>query len=320
MEALKLGVAALLATATHYVGWFLALFVSFFILSAMVKSLRNREKRSIVFLIAVLLCGLVPLIWLVISYQTYGDLFHSVQVAKYYQESGVGALTPGNRFLLPFQVLIGKFAAVTVIGLLSIYYAYQRNRQALLFIAAPAFTLGMVWLTTALALSAPDQEPRYLVFWCWACLPFIAYAGVSHWQSPEKASKIVVILGLLLLVVFNLFDLSNFRNSFSLGVRDAAGQAELFLKQSADNRILVEGNTFTERWVIPVLSGYPYRVHWTSNNEMGKNWNATTSSLLSPDKNWMVIVQSNRFVKRAMASGLRVKKFGEYYVIYPLGY
>lgn len=320
VEALKLGVAAMLATATHYIGWFLALFVSFFVLTAMVKSLRKKEKRSLVFFIAVLLCGAIPLVWLVTSYQTYGDALHSVQVARGYQEAGVGALPPGNRFLLPLQVLVGKFAAITIVGCLSMVYIYRRERGALLFMAAPTFILGMIWLTTALALSAPDQEPRYLVFWCWACLPYIAYASTSIWQRPGYAGKLVVSLGLLILLVVNLLDVVNFKNSFGTDVRDTGVQAELFLKQAADHRVLIEGNTESERRVIPVVSGYPGRVYMISNNELGKKWDKTMEALLSPDKDWLVIVQSNRFVKRARTLGLTVRRFGQYFVIYPPGY
>jgi hypothetical protein len=320
VEALKLGVAAMLATATHYIGWFLALFVSFFVLTAMVKSLRKKEKRSLVFFIAVLLCGVIPLVWLVTSYQTYGDALHSVQVARRYQETLVGALPPGNRFLLPIQALVGKFAAITIAGCLSMVYVYRRERQALMFMAAPTFILGMIWLTTVLALSAPDQEPRYLVFWCWACLPYIAYAGASIWKRPGYAGKLVVSLGLSILLVVNILNIRNFHNSFGTDVRDTGVQAELFLKQAADHRVLIVGITISERLVIPVLSGYPGRVYKISNNELVKKWGDTTAALLSPDKDWLVIVQSSRIVKRARSLGLTVKKFGKYFVIYPLGY
>ena len=320
VEALKLGVAAMLATATHYVGWFLALFVSFFILTEMAKSLRKKEKRSLVFFIAVILCGVIPVIWLVFNYQTYGDILHSIQVARAYQETGVGALPTGNRFLLPIQVLIGEFAAITIAGCLSMYYIYRRERRALLFMAAPTFIIGMIWLTTALALSAPDQEPRYLVFWCCATLPYIAFASVSIWQRPGYAGKLVISLALFILLVVNILDVRNFKNSFGLDVRDIGGQAELFLKQAADHSVRIEGDSFTEGLAIPVLSGYPNRVDMISNNDLGKIWDEAMANMLSPDKDWLIIVKSNRFVKRARSLGLTVKKIGKYFIIYPLGY
>ncbi len=320
IAALKLGAAALLGTATHYIGWFLALFVSFFLLSAMVKSLRKKEKRSMLFLTAVLLCGIIPLIWLLYSYQRYGDVLHSVQIARIYQVAGVGALPTGNRFLLPIQVLMGRFAAITIAGCLSIFYVYRRERRALSYIAAPAFILGMIWLTTVLGLSAPNQEPRYLVFWCWACLPYIAYAGVSIWQRPGVPGKLVVLFGLFTLLMVNILEIRNFKNSFGADVRDAGGQAELFLKQAPEHRVLIEGKTTTERFVIPTLSGYPDRVNMISNDELGKKWGDATEALLSPDQDLLLIVQHNRFVKRARSLGLTVKKIGHYFIIYPLGY
>ena len=57
-----------------------------------------------------------------------------------------------------------------------------------------------------------------------------------------------------------------------------------------------------------------------SNNELGKIWDEAMANMLSPDKDWLIIVKSNRFVKRARSLGLTVKKIGKYYVIYPLGY
>lgn len=320
VEGLKLGVAAMLATATHYIGWFLALFVSFFILTELARSLRKREKRSPVLFFALVMCGVIPVVWLVFNYQTYGDILRSVQVARAYQEAGVGALSTGNRFLIPIQVLVREFAAISIAGCLSMYYVYRREQQALLYMAAPAFTLGMIWLTTALALSAPDQEPRYLVFWGWACLPYIAYAGVSIWQRPGYFGKLVISLGLLILLVVNIQSVRNFKNYFGVDVRDTGVQAELFLREVADHSVLIEGNTFAERRVIPVLSGYPDRVYRISNNDLRNIWDQAAADMLSPDQDQLIIVKSNNFVKRARSLGLTVKKIGKYFVIYPAGY
>jgi hypothetical protein len=317
--ALKLGAAALLASATHYVGWFAALCAAFFLLAAAIDALRKRERHWLVYLGAALLCMAMLLVWMGFTYQAYGDPLRSVQVAREYQLEGVGAFSPGERLLLPLRVLVGKFTGITVAGMLSIYFVYRKTPRSLWYLALPAFVLGLLWASTALGLSAPDQEPRYLVFWGWATLPYIAYTIVTLWQRPELLWKFAVALGVFLLLFENALDLRSFENYFGADVRDAGVQAELFLKEGEGHEVLLEGNTFQERWVIPVVSGHPERVSLISANELEKNWDETAAELLSPERDRLVIVKSNRFVKLARELGLTVSRIGQYFVIYPPG-
>jgi hypothetical protein len=71
--------------------------------------------------------------------------------------------------------------------------------------------------------------------------------------------------------------------------------------------------------VIPVISGYPERVKSISANELEKDWDGTAADLLGPEKDRLVIVKSNRFVKLARSMGLTVRRVGQYFVIFPVG-
>ncbi len=316
--AVKIGLASLLAATTHYIGWFLAAFACIVLLPGIISSVKNKSWRLLsVFLFAIALCILIPAVWLLNSYLQFGDLFHSLNVAKEYQADSIGRASLGTRLLIPIRVLINNFPAITIAGCLSILLVFTKRRWALMYLAAPGFVFGMVWLSTGLALSAPNQEPRYLVFLGWAMIPIISLAGDILWQAPGYLGKIAVSIAVILIMATNLNDMRGFQNSISPDVRAVAAQAEVFLQQNSTAFVIMESTNSIERWGIPVLSKQPERTYSVKRGNILSNSENLDSFFSDYGEPWLAIVIQRKIARLARDQGLSVKQVGGYYLISP---
>ena len=218
--AILISIATLFATSTHYIGWMLALFVCILLPPFLFFSLKRKDwKNSLLYLVAILICIAMPLAWLINNYLLFGDFFHMTQTAKLAQADYIGQIPFTQRIFIPAKVLMNNFPMITTIGLLGVIVNIFLKRNALFFLIAPVFILGGIWFSTLLAFSAPYQEPRYLVFWGWAMIPFIAMLTSTLWGSKGLVGRAAAILILGLVIVSDFQNISNFQNSFGPAVK-----------------------------------------------------------------------------------------------------
>jgi uncharacterized protein with PQ loop repeat len=315
--AIKIAIPCLLAAATHYIGWFLAIFTCLLILPGLFYSTKNKDWKQVsYYLVAIALCALMPIAWLLNSFRISGNLFQSAQIAGSAQSGYIGKIPLLERIPIPAIVFWTNFPALTITGILALGLAWAKQRRALAYIAAPAFILGMVWVSTALAFSAPYQEPRYLVFWAWATIPFIAFAGQYFWREPGARGKALVVLSLALILFFNLKEIHRFRNSFDPELQKLGLQVRRFIQQNPESaQVVIEDTSDPENSVIQVISGYPDRFVSVkpkpislNNNNLGRYF----SSISNP---WLAIVQKKVTADKARKQGLSVNKIDHLFLI-----
>ena len=311
--ALKAAVSAFLGAATHHVGWFLCLFVVLCVAPLCISSLRERDWRTLTYGVSALgLCALTPLVWLSNSYRLHGNFLYAVQFAQSQQAAYIGQKTLPSRVVIPAQVLLSTFPAITVLGLIALVIVAIKRRRALFYVATPAFVLACIWMTTAMAFTAPYQEPRYLVFWGWATMPCIAFAVVYLWRQPGMLSKAAVGVALVLLLAGNLIDLRSFENSFGPDVIETARQAKAFLRlHRARGAILIENTSFAERGVIPVIAGAPERFMLAEGSALNDRYRVLSDST-GP---WLAIVRTEKLAGESRDRGRYVRRIGAYYLI-----
>ncbi len=318
MLAILIAIATLLAASTHYIGWFLVFLVCVLFLPFLISSLRMKDwKLSLLYCIAILICIAMPLAWLINNYLLFGDFLHMTQTAKLAQANYIGQIPITQRIFIPAKVLVKNFPAITTIGVFGVILAILFKRDALSFLIAPAFILGAIWLSTLLAFSAPYQEPRYLVFWSWATIPFVALAASVLWASKGLVGKAATILILGLVITINLQNISNFKNSFGLDVKETGIYAGNFLKQNPNHvQVLIEDYSYAERGVIPVIAGFPERFTLIP-NQIKKNQEYFDNYFSSLSYPWLAIVRDKDLASQAETQRLSIQRIGDFYLILP---
>lgn len=119
--SIKVGIATLFATATHYIGWFLAFFVIVFVDYWAVRPLLRRRLGQIALCaVSIILCVIFPVLWLINNFVLWGDPLHFARIAAGYQAAYVGQLTILKRAGIPFKVLLTTFPTLCVLGVVGI--------------------------------------------------------------------------------------------------------------------------------------------------------------------------------------------------------
>ena len=317
--ALKAAIMVSLAAATHYIGWFLAIFFSSYLVIPLIRSIdRKNIVQATCYFLAIFLCVVVPLGWLFHSYLVFGNPFYPAQQARQMQAAFIGQMALIKRILAIPWVLIKEFYPVIIPGAIAFIVLFFKQRKSLVYWVPMGFVLVMIWVSTAMAFSAPYQEPRYLVFVGWAFIPVIAMAIDHLWQIKSSWSRPTICLAFTLVVVFNAIQISSFQNSFGKDVQTTALQARVWLtKHPEPARMILNQDSFAETGVIPLISGYPDRIILVSNQQIATGYadpKAYLSRLANP---WLCVTKDQTFANDAANQGLIVQKSGSYFRISP---
>ncbi len=306
-----------LATATHYIGWFLGVFIGimFFIYFLnLIKGKKYRDTMQVV--IGVILVAVMPVLWLLNSWNIHGSPFYAMTFAKDMQANYIGQMTLFERFINMPGTFAKDFPAIAIAGFLAGIYLLFKNKKMLVYLLPGGFTLCWIWLSTTLAFSAPYQEPRYLVFGGWLLIPMISIALVFAWSSAKKISRILIIVAAVGFIASNLYDINHFRNSFDLDVRAAGQYAYQFLKDHPQNgSVILQNDSFAERGPIRVLAGYPNRVELIPTKTLEDNLANPKQFFDTIDSNWVVIIKDENFAMKAQEQGYEIQQEGSYYYI-----
>lgn len=316
-KALITAFVVLLAAASHYIGWFLAIFFClYFGYHFAIGLIRRNYPSAGYYFLAIAVCALVPIAWLFVNYLMYGDPFSPLQVARHAQEDYIGTMEVLERILIIPNVILYEFFPIVVPGLLAGVFLFFKTRRTLVYLIPMGFVLGWLWLSTALAFSAPYQEPRYLVFVGWALLPLIAIAGRRLWNAWGVWGKALTTGLCTVILFFNMQQIGSFRNSFEEYVRTTAMQARYWLaKEPESARVFLFQEFPVEAGVIPVISGSPERIVTVSEDEIIKVLPNLQEFFNSKARPWLFITREKVLADEAKRQHLFVRRTGKYFLI-----
>jgi len=312
------GFAALLAAATHLIGWFLAFGMLGLIGYHTLGAMRRRQFKSFMLgIIGMLLCALFPLLWLMNNWLLWNDPLHFMRIASNLQAPYAGNLSLLGRIGILFKVFFTVFFPLSWLSVVAIAYVARKDIQKTIYLLPAVSVLGFLWLVTFLAFDAPYQEPRYLVFFGWVAIPFIA-TWLSDLWTKHARWRTGVVLGLGLVIVYNLFVTFHFTNSFGPEVRLVASRAKQWLdSQPADTSIVIQGASYAETMVIPVVAGNPYRFipiedqRWRDPNQARAIFSEAWA------KKQLVIVRDAELSFYADSTKVERERVGSYFLIFP---
>lgn len=316
--AYHLGIAAFLAAANHYLGWYLAAFLGFVLLVDFILHIQKASKSEwIRSFVAIALCGLLPILWLLNSQVKFGDFMAPLSIAKSAQAAYIGQMPLFQRLFVIPKVLYHEFRVVSITGLVALVFWLVKDRKALLYLVPSTMIMIALWGTTAFGLSAPYQEPRYLVFAGWILIPYISSLGIFLWNRKHVLFRLLSVAVFLIFIFNNISDLTHFRNSFDRSVKDTAKIAEdwILAHPGLDDKVFIENLGFAEQIVIPITSGNPSKfIAFKSNQELGLQDDPIAWFNQKAPGNWIVIVQDENIVRRLSAAGLKSSNIGPYHI------
>jgi hypothetical protein len=312
-----IGAVAILAAATHYVGWFLAIFLCGFLGMAGGRAhIEHRFKDSAAHLVGMLLCVAFPAIWLAWNAATFGDPLHFTSVAKGLQAGYVGQLSLTERILTIPEVFVTQFPVFATAGMISAVLVSLKKPRRTMFLMPGIFLLLSIWASTLLAFSAPYQEPRYLLIFIWILTPYTAAVAVAGLGSREVARRVLTILLVTGMAISGLWMTFGFENSFGPEVRQVARIAGKWLERHSDAaRVIIEVDSFAEQGVIPVVSGHPEQFIFLDEGQIAAAEVDAVPGFDATSEEWLAIVKETELAFPASLQGLEVLHIGSYYVV-----
>ncbi len=316
---LELGLAGLGATATHYIGWFAAAFWAGLLGVRAVRSLAaGRPGAAAVEAAGLLLTALFPGLWALVNWRAWGNPLHFLEVARSYQAGYAGALPVGVRIGVIPAVFFEALGLMAPMGLAAALAAVRATPALGLFLSTPIWVLGCIWVATAAGLSAPYQEPRYMVVVGW---PLLAAVGGMLGRAVRSCRRPVRILALglvALLVAAGLMSAFRFSNSFGPDVREAARRVGAELAARPERKALVEVESlqglesFAERGVIPVTSGFPDRFEFATPETFLKRVRTGEAEV--------AVARTEPPAQVVAAGGFEIERVGRYFILVRRGH
>ena len=319
LQFILFGFTGLFAAATHYIGWFLSGFLVLSLFPFIYRSIFKREISKLAFsTLGVILCIIMPTLWLLNNYLTWGNPLHPIQFARQMQADYIGQMSFFTRFLVTPKVIIKQFYPVIIPGFLATLFLLIKKPKILLFMTPAVFVLAMIWLSTWFALSAPYQEPRYLVFICWAAIPVIAITLDYLFNFKKQWLTVLLILILIFMGLLNLRQISSFKNSFNNDVKSVAYLTKDWFTGHPDTgKVFIVQDSFAETGVIPVISGYPNRIIILNIGDIKTAYSDPAAFFNQRSKVWMCVVKDKTLAADARQEGLKVDQIGIYFMIQP---
>jgi hypothetical protein len=319
--AVKLSIITLAAALTHYIGWFLVIFISLLFIPTTICSMKtnvNKQNTFLYFLAWVLLI-LAPAIWLARCFFTFGDLLYPFHT----NNSLIGAIEKyslTDKAISFFQVFIQSYSVTLILILISFILIINRKegKQFVFYIITPlAVLLGLgIWMISPLG--PPYAESRFFTFWIWATLPVISYLFWSLWKRANTTYKIIALGLFLAFTANNLYQLVHFTNSFGVDVRTIAQISSRFLNSSENNKVILESDSYAEQTVIPVAGKYIWKFKRVTPLDVINHSEDIESFYNSFAANWIGISKNKGVASKALSQGLHINQVGNYFLIYPM--
>jgi hypothetical protein len=315
---LVIGFAALIASATHFIGWFFALFGTLYLVFYAVRNRRrllDSRKKFIWFFVALGLIAAFPTIWMAVNYIKFSDPFYFLSKASSYHtyfavESNL------SRFSSTFQAFFQYEPLIFVATIISVPFIGWKNKNSMWYISTGVAYLVLLVLSGMNSWGIPDLRGRYILFPAWASIPFIA-ATLTRLVYPWRWDKLHIYALVGALPIIGIIRSFSFTNWATTETIEAAKYISLrSATQNANPKVLIEA----EREYYPVaalgnLLRRPDSVTYIESDELQNSVNANTELGLS---SFDTIVLTNPTTIRALASDLTyIKAIGDYLVVEP---
>jgi hypothetical protein len=308
---IAISLTSLLASATHYIGWFIALFFILFFSGWVINKYILYKKVELIDLMPLFMSFVIPLIWLINAYVKFGSPLYPLQFAQHMQQPYLGQVDYWSRLLIIPKVLFLDIGIIAISGSIALYYLLLKKDSRVLVSIPGVFVLFILWTTTILGTSNPYQEPRYLVFYGWVIYPLVVLL------AKEYVDRQVAIIGIsVLLTIYisqNFSQLLSFENSFDKNLEMVAHEIRpLCPRQSNDSPLIIIGNSFAESGVIPVLSGCPDKILFLTKSQ----FELSVSDIISERKCTLIVTKSKSIAEEVLSKKINYKNIDRYFIFY----
>lgn len=267
----ELGFVGSAAAATHYIGWFAALFWAGLLGVKCAKACMEEQVDRTEVMLSLL--GLVlilsfPIAWAFANWRVWHSPLHFITVARNYQAGYVGALSLGARIVIVPWVFIRALGLLAVTGVMAVIWLVLWVKHGFVrFVATAAWTLAVLWISTVSGLSAPYQEPRYMTVFGWVLIASLGAVLGRILVKEDYLARGAVVVTVGLLAIWGLVATFGFTNSFDTSVERLGLKLRDELRLNPTSTVIVEtgsrkgldSTSFVEHTVIPVVSGFPAR-------------------------------------------------------------
>lgn len=315
---LVIGFAALIASATHFIGWFFALFGTLYLFFYAVRNRRrllDSRNKFIWFFAAFGLTAAFPAIWMAVNLIKFSDPFFFLSKASSYHtyfavESNL------SRFSSTFQAFLQYEPLIFVAAIVSVPFIGWKNKNSMWYISTGIAYLVLLVLSGMNSWGIPDLHGRYILFPAWASIPFIA-ATFTRLVYPWRWDKlhIYALVGVLPIVgIIRSFSFTNWATTETIEAAKYISQRSA--KQNTNPRVLIEAEW--EYYQVAALGNLlrrPDSVIYIESDELQNSVNANTELNIS---SFDTIILTNPITIRALASDLTyVTAIGDYLVVEP---
>jgi 4-amino-4-deoxy-L-arabinose transferase-like glycosyltransferase len=323
-----MAIASTLATLTHFLGMPIAFFFGILFVLGFFRALQKRDSGSLIrYGICILIELITPIGWLIYNYVTFGNPFYSFRSAQTSQQAYAGQFSIFKRIAIPFFTILNNYPAIYIlIGIALLFLLVRTKSLQKLWYAIPGSLVFLsLWISSIFALSNTFQEPRYLVFMVWVCLPLVGVAGNEILKlrlgRPKGISlKALGVLAIILVLATNISQITQFKNYWSNDVLRTAITLKDWLKaNNAQGKVVIQLVSPEQNVVIPTVSGYPYNYIYTdlkNLNLYSDDLGAFFNRVAKTSDPWIgVIFNDEPLTQKAINQGLKVLRYGIYTLI-----
>lgn len=304
---------SLLASATHYIGWFLSLFFIIYFSGLILLRYLRYKKVNLIEFFPILSSLIMPATWLINAYLKFGSPLYPFQFAQNMQQPYMGQMAYWIRFLSIPKVMFFDIGVISIYGIIAICYLFLRRDIRIMIVIPSIFVLSVLWMSTIVGSSNPFQETRYLVFWGWTVFPVVAYLSRNLLKHHKTTLTIIAVSGLLLIYfIQNSIQLIRYENSFDRNLVKVAAEIRPWcLSITSQFPAIIISNSFAESGVLPLLSGCPDKLTILTKNEFLEK----ASRLYNKHKCSLIITKSKSLVKEIFPHQMDVKKVNRYFIV-----
>lgn len=234
---LVMAASTLVASATHYMGWYLvAIFLVLLIFVSTSKILNVAGHFHLAWsdiAIAGAIALMFPITWVVANYLKFGSPFNFIIQARsfhaeYARETLAIRSTASLKALWQAEPILVALAIPTLI------HQANRNRRSLIFIAPGLAFLGMLAFSGLLGFAVPDLQTRYVLLFFWLIVPIVSTSLIEIGNTAAPFSLLVPIVITLVLAVYGLGRAFEFQNWVDVSARHMVFAVESHIARSSE--------------------------------------------------------------------------------------
>lgn len=229
--------AALVASATHYMGWWLVtLFLIFLMFISIFKIFDVANHFHLGWSDIAIAGGIAlafPMIWIAANYLKFGAPFHFITQARIFHAE-FARQSLAIRSTASLKALWQAEPLLLVIAIPTLIYQAARSHKSLIFIAPSLVFLGMLAVSGLLGFAIPNLQTRYVLLIFWLIIPIVSASLVEIGKTAAPFTLLVPIVATLALAVTGLGRAFQFQNWVDTSARRAASAVNSLIEESSE--------------------------------------------------------------------------------------